>query len=102
MNDALEEIIQKIVESVDPDEIILFGSRAKGESREESDYDVCVLKGGVLRNGEVEKSIYLGLYGTGVPVDVIVESPEKFDELKNNPFLIYSEIAKYGRVVYEK
>ena len=25
----------------------------------------------------------------------------EFDELKDNPFLIYNEIAKYGKVVYE-
>lgn len=37
-----------------------------------------------------------------VPVDVIVDTPERFNELKDNPFLIYNEIAKYGRVVYEK
>nr|QNO50257.1 hypothetical protein HOIKONPE_00001 [Methanosarcinales archaeon ANME-2c ERB4] len=37
-----------------------------------------------------------------VPVGVIVETPETFDKLKDNPFQIYNEIAKHGQVVYEK
>jgi len=41
---VLIEIIQKIVEEVVPDKIILFGSRAKEEQKKDSDYDICVLK----------------------------------------------------------
>jgi predicted nucleotidyltransferase len=37
MRDTLNEIIKRIVEEVEPDKIILFGSRAKGEEKEESD-----------------------------------------------------------------
>jgi len=35
-------------------------------------------------------------------VDVIVETPERFNALKNKWFLIYSDIASSGCVVYEK
>jgi predicted nucleotidyltransferase len=34
MESTLSEIIRGIVEEVDPDKIILFGSRAKGENKE--------------------------------------------------------------------
>ena len=50
---------------------------------------------------KLAQRIYLML-DVNVPVDVIVETPETFNELKDNPFLIYNEIAKYGQVVYEK
>jgi len=46
--------------------------------------------------------IYRNLYGVGVAVDVIVETPDTFDELKDNPFLIYHDIALHGKVIYEK
>jgi hypothetical protein len=48
------------------------------------------------------QSLYKSLYGIGVPVDIIVETPERFEELRENPFLIYRDIARNGRVVYEK
>jgi len=98
---VLIEIVQKVVEVAVPDKIILFGSRAKEEQKNESDYDICVLKREVLHKRKLAQRIYMKL-DVNVPVDVIVETPERFNELKDNLFLIYSEIAKYGRVVYEK
>ena len=47
MESTLNEITKRIVKEADPDKIILFGSRAKGEEKEESDYDICVLKEGI-------------------------------------------------------
>ena len=35
-------------------------------------------------------------------MDVIIETPDKFNELKDKWFLVYSEIAKFGREIYEK
>lgn len=46
--------------------------------------------------------IYRDLYGVGAAVDVIVETPDTFGELKDNPFLIYHDIALQGKVIYEK
>ena len=38
----------------------------------------------------------------GAPVDVIVADLDKYEHLKTDPYLIYSEAAKNGRMVYEK
>jgi predicted nucleotidyltransferase len=46
--DPLEKAIEIIIRSVDPEKIILFGSRARGDHNKESDYDICVIKKGVL------------------------------------------------------
>jgi len=40
--DPLEKAIEIIIRSVDPDKIILFGSRARGDHKKESYYDICV------------------------------------------------------------
>jgi predicted nucleotidyltransferase len=100
--DPLEKAIEIIIRSVDPEKIILFGSRARGDHKKESDYDICVIKKGVFHRRKVAQQIYRFLYGMGAPVDIIVETPEKFEELKDNPFMIYKEISKSGKVVYEK
>lgn len=42
------------------------------------------------------------LYGSGLSVDVIVETPERFLELKDNPYLIYQQIETKGRLLYDK
>jgi len=99
---ALKKIVDIIARSADPDRIILFGSRSKGTQTQKSDYDICVIKRGVKHRRELAMKLYCDLYGVGVPVDVIVETPEKFDEFKDNPFMIYHDIAQQGRIIYEK
>lgn len=98
----LERMVKSIIETVEPDQIILFGSRAQGVPKEESDYDIFVLKKGVEHKRKLAQQIYRSLYGVGVSVDVIVETPERFMTLKDNPFLIYKEITENGRIIYEK
>ena len=102
MDNKLKEIIKRIVDGANPDKIILFGSRAKENDRECSDYDICILKKDVTHKRKLAQKIYHKLFGVGASVDVIVETPEKFNELKDKWFLVYGEIAKSGSVMYEK
>jgi predicted nucleotidyltransferase len=102
MTAALRHIVDILAREIEPDRIILFGSRARGDDKEQSDYDICVLKTGVMHRRNLAKRIYRLLYDVDTPVDVIVETPQRFDELKANRFLIYKEIAKHGRIIYER
>lgn len=102
MTSTLENLVDILVREIEPDRIILFGSRARGDSNEQSDYDICVLKSGIVHRRKVAKHIYRLLYDINAPVDVIVDTPEHFDQLKNNRFLIYKEIARQGQIIYER
>ena len=84
--DPLEKAIEIIIRSVDPEKIILFGSRARGDNKKDSDYDICVIKKGVSHRRKVAQQIYRFLYGMGAPVDIIVETPEKFERPSVNSF----------------
>ena len=98
----IQKIVQIIIQSVDPDRIILFGSRARRDNKSQSDYDICVIKRGIAHRRKLAMKLYRDLYGVGVAVDVIVETPEIFDKEKDNPFMIYHDIAKQGRILYDK
>jgi predicted nucleotidyltransferase len=41
--EVLPEIVRRLVDEFDPEQIILFGSRAWGEPQTDSDYDVLVV-----------------------------------------------------------
>ena len=102
MTGSLDAVIARIVSAVAPDRIILFGSRAQGTAAADSDYDLCIIKGNVEHRRNLERQIYRLLYGLGVAVDVVVETPERFMTMRENPFLIYHDIDRQGVVVYNQ
>jgi len=102
MEKSLEKAISIIIEVADPDRIILFGSRAQGDSGLQSDYDFIVLKKGVTKPRELSRKIYRSFSRIGAPVDIIVSDTDQYERLKDNPYLIYTEADKHGRVLYEK
>lgn len=98
----LKKTISIIVQVMDPDRIILFGSCARGNNKRESGYDLLVLKHGIKKQRELSHKIYVSFKNIGAPVDVIVANLERYEQLKDDPYLIYSEAAKYGKIVYER
>lgn len=102
MDEPLKKAIEIIKIVANPDKIILFGSRSIGGGDARSDYDLLVLKRGVTERRKLAQRIYLNFKNIGAPIDVIVEDPERFESLKENPYLVYHEIAHNGRIVYEQ
>jgi predicted nucleotidyltransferase len=102
MTDSLKKAIEIIVQVAKPDKIILFGSHARGDNKPESDYDLLVLKRGLTKQRALTQEIYLSFKDVGASVDVIVADLEKYDQLKTDPYMIYYEAAKNGRMVYEQ
>lgn len=102
MEDKLNEIIEKIVMVADPDMILLFGSRASGDQRNDSDYDLLIVKSGLDNSMKLAKKIYNSLSGIGVPVDLILVNRERMYEHLDDPYMIYGEALKEGKTLYAK
>jgi predicted nucleotidyltransferase len=100
--EKLAEIVRRLVEALDPDKIILFGSRAKGDSHEQSDVDLLIVKpsqeAGHRRVGEA----YKALSGIGVPKDILWYTPEEIEEWSEVKYHVATRATKEGRVLYEK
>lgn len=98
---VLTKIVSTIVSAVDPDKIILFGSRAIGKSNNNSDYDICVLKNESINQHKLSQKIYSSLFGIGASVDIVVQNSKRFETLKDKWFLIYHDVAKFGKIIYQ-
>jgi uncharacterized protein len=98
---VLSRIIRIIVDTADPDTIILFGSRTE-HTHNDSDYDLCVIKTGVVERRKLSMKLYQQLWDVGAPVDILVETPDSYNKNKTNPHLIYHEIDRTGKILYEK
>lgn len=73
--EKLDEIVRRIVEAVEPEKIILFGSAARGDAGSHSDVDLLVIKEGA-DHWQAATRIYRRLAGVGAAVDAVVVTPQ--------------------------
>jgi predicted nucleotidyltransferase len=95
----LNEIIQRIVETAQPEKIILFGSAARGDQGANSDLDILVIKSGAHRR-KTAQSIYQRLLGLGQSVDIIVVTPEDIERYEDAIGLVIGPAIREGKVIY--
>ncbi len=99
-DDALAEIIRRIVRVAAPERIVLFGSAARGEEGPDSDLDLLVIKPGRYHRGHLTEEIYMSLIGVGEAVDVVVVTPEDVERYRDALGLVIAPALREGRVVY--
>lgn len=77
---ALSELV-RLLERYEPDRIILFGSRARGEQDAHSDYDLVVIKRTDRPFLERLRDMVPFLVEFGRPAEILVYTPEEFDRM---------------------
>ncbi len=95
----LAEIVRRVVDTVVPEKIILFGSAARGEMGPDSDVDLLVIKAGVHRRATAQ-TIERALVGILIPTKVIVARPEDIERHRETIGLIYRPALREGKVIY--
>jgi len=98
----LEEVVKRIVDSVHPEKIILFGSYAYGKPHEGSDLDILVVMETALPRYKRSVPIYRALAGLLIPKDVLVYTPEEIEAWSGVPQAFITTVMEKGRVIYEK
>ncbi len=98
--EAIEQLVQRIVEIVHPLRIILFGSAARGEMGTDSDIDVLVVMPEGVHRRRTAQLLYRQIRGLGVPFDILVTTPNDLEQHKDNIGLIYRTVLQEGREVY--
>ncbi len=106
IDDMLAEMVKAIVDEVDPVQIILFGSQAKGNAKPDSDVDLLVVEEqpfGPQRSRYKEiKRIRRSLSSYRVPKDILVYSQSEVDTWRNSINHIIARSLREGRVIYER
>lgn len=97
----LERFIQTIVEHMQPERIIVFGSFASGQIGEWSDLDLVVVVETGLPFYDRLKQVLL-LVRPEVGMDVLVYTPGEWEEMRQDRLFVKEEIAQKGRIVYER
>ena len=101
-NKIINQLLAIIVKTANPDKVILFGSHARGDAREDSDYDFIILKDNIENERDVTRPVYRELCEKSipVPVDLIACSFTKWEKNLNKNYMIYKKANEEGIVLY--
>jgi predicted nucleotidyltransferase len=99
---ALEAVVERLVRALDPAAIWLFGSRARGTARPDSDFDLLVV---AKPNGALDGGSYFDVYepvcGMGLGIDVVPCGYVDFEDAKALKTTLVARIVEEGRLLYE-
>jgi predicted nucleotidyltransferase len=98
----IQKIVNRIIERFHPEQIILFGSQARGDAGPDSDVDLLVVMPVEGSKREKQLEIRMALHDIHVPKDVIVSTPEEFAWRKEIVGTIERPAARQGKVLYAR
>jgi predicted nucleotidyltransferase len=100
--EALNAVVQRVAAAVDPQSIWLFGSRARGDARPDSDFDLLIVgkPSGDLTSDDYEL-VDRAINGRGVGCDLVPCSADDFTTVAELRTSFVSRVLAEGRCVYE-
>ena len=104
IEEILKEIVEKLKEEYRPLKIILYGSYAHGNPKDDSDIDLLILKDTnerkVDRFVQVKRIIYNP--DRRIPISPLIYSPAELNERLRMEDDFIKEILKTGIILYEE
>ena len=100
---ALQGVVTRLVEALKAFRIYLFGSRAEGRARPDSDFDLLVVFDDEAPNSDADyDEVYAPLLGLGVGCDVIPCRWSEFLEVLSDPTNSWQSVWASAKRVYER
>ncbi len=102
-SNTFSEIVRRIRAVADPRKIVLFGSRARGDHRPDSDIDLLVIEDSQLPRHRRAIPLYAALADLSLNVDteVIDYPPAEVEEWRNAGAAFVTTALREGTVLYE-
>ena len=98
----LAEVVRRLVEAVDPDKIILFGSRARGDFHPDSDVDLLIVRDSSEKPHRRPIPAYQSLHGLGISKDILWYTPQEVREWADARNHVVARALREGRILYER
>ncbi|NEQ31823.1 MAG: nucleotidyltransferase domain-containing protein [Leptolyngbya sp. SIO4C5] len=105
-DDLIQRMAAAVVQAVEPEQVILFGSQARGEAGSHSDVDLLIIQSepfgpGHSRIMEMTK-VWRALAKFGVPTDIVLYSRDEVDIWRGSRNHVTTRALEEGRVLYER
>ena len=93
-------VVEQVVAEANPLRVVLFGSRAAGTARPDSDIDLLVVMPDGTDRWAAMTRIGSRLRRPGVGIDLLVTTPAVLAARGDDPGLIYRTVLQTGRDLY--
>ncbi|MBF0192831.1 MAG: nucleotidyltransferase domain-containing protein [Magnetococcales bacterium] len=102
----VSEAVARIVREADPEKVILFGSRARGDARADSDVDLLVVASGEIIRQHGRRRLLARFWSAmgrlPFSFDFLLYSPEEVVQWQDSINHVVCRALREGRVVYER
>ncbi|MFQ5614364.1 MAG: nucleotidyltransferase domain-containing protein [Anaerolineae bacterium] len=102
IEETLQFIVTRIAEAIHPQRIILFGSWARGEHHPHADIDILIIQESALPRPQRYAQVRRLFWGMGVPMDILVYTPEEFARYQSIPGSFTHTVAHEGKALYAR
>lgn len=102
VSETLPAAVERIVQELQPEKIILFGSYAYGTPSPGSDVDLLVIMETEESSKERSWAVSRLLIPRPFPVDILVRTPQEIQRALAKGDFFIREIIAQGRVLYER
>lgn len=100
-HDPLAESVRRLRGSMSAERIYLFGSRARGEATDDSDFDfLVVVRESPLPRYKREQQAFRALCGMGIAKDVVVFTRQEFERGLQVITSLPATVVREGRLIY--
>ena len=96
----LDDMIQRILAVGNPQRIVLFGSRARGQAKADSDYDLLLIEPSTLPRYKRAARYRRALIGAAPAKDILVWTPAEVEEWSGVPNAFITTVIREGVVLY--
>lgn len=99
--EALDALVSRLVGALDPQAIWLFGSRARGDARPDSDFDLLVVAKPCGMFGSDDYDLVdAPLRQTGIGTDVVPCDLKVFEASMGLETSFVAQVVRSGRLIY--
>jgi uncharacterized protein len=103
--ELIDDIVKNLVNSLNPEQIILFGSYAYGEPNRDSDFDLLIVtKPSPEKGYQLAQKAYKSLNSLclTIPVDLVVATQAEVTSKSTVPSSLISRAVHQGKILYER
>ncbi len=100
--DDIKRTARQLGEAAHAERVILFGSYARGEAGANSDVDLLIVAESDQPRFKRSRVLYQTLRPYPFAMDLLVYTPQEFDQARRMPLSFVSTVLREGKTVYAR